>query len=116
MYLGRDDRPATMTTQFALRVAILGGAPLVMFSLIFFRLWYLEVLSGDKYLEQAQNNRVREVKVPAPRGEIVDRNGEVLVGNRTALALQVKADELPANNKEEAQVVKRLADVTGMDA
>jgi len=105
-----------MTSQFALRVAILGGGALVMFFIIFFRLWYLEVLSGDKYLEQAQNNRVREVKVQAPRGEIVDRNGEVLVGNRTSLALQVKADELPANNREENQVIERLADVTGMDA
>ncbi|HEX6117394.1 MAG TPA: penicillin-binding protein 2 [Solirubrobacterales bacterium] len=105
-----------MTSQFALRVAILGGAALVMFFIIFFRLWYLEVLSGDKYLEQAQNNRVREVKVQAPRGEIVDRNGEVLVGNRTALALQLKADELPANNQEEAQVIRRLADVTGTNA
>jgi penicillin-binding protein 2 len=114
MYLGRDDRPATMTTQFALRVAILGGAALVMFSLIFFRLWYLEVLSGDKYLEAAQNNRVREIKVPAPRGQIVDRNGEVLVDNRTALALQVRADELPANNDERDAVIRRLAEVAGM--
>jgi penicillin-binding protein 2 len=105
-----------MTSQFALRVAILGGAALVMFFIIFFRLWYLEVLSGDKYLEQAQNNRVREIKVQAPRGQIVDRNGEVLVDNRTALALQVKADELPANNREEAEVIRRLAEVAGMPA
>jgi penicillin-binding protein 2 len=116
MYLRDDDRPQRMSSQFALRVAILGGGALVMFFIIFFRLWYLEVLSGDKYLDQAQNNRVREVKVPAPRGEIVDRNGEVLVGNRTALALQVKADELPANNHEEAQVIRRLAEVTGVSA
>ena len=116
MYLRDDDRPPPMTSQFALRVAILGGAALVMFFIIFFRLWYLEVLSGDKYLEQAQNNRVREVKVPAPRGQIVDRNGEVLVDNRTALALQVKADELPANNDERDREIKRLADVAGMPA
>ncbi len=103
-----------MTSQFALRVAILGGGALVMFFIIFFRLWYLEVLSGDKYLEQAQNNRVREIKVPAPRGQIVDRNGRVLVDNRTALALQVKADELPANNDERDRVLRRLADAAGM--
>jgi penicillin-binding protein 2 len=116
MYLRDEDRPQRMTSQFALRVAVLGGGALVMFFIIFFRLWYLEVLSGDKYLEQAQNNRVREVKVQAPRGEIVDRNGEVLVGNRTALALQVKADELPPNNRDEQQVIERLAEVTGMKA
>ena len=35
------------------------------------RLWYLQVLSGDHYLAQADNNRVREVKIQAPRGRIV---------------------------------------------
>jgi penicillin-binding protein 2 len=116
MMFREDERPQRMTSQFALRVAILGGGALVMFFIIFFRLWYLEVLSGDKYLEQAQNNRVREVKVQAPRGQIVDRNGEVLVDNRTALALQVQADELPANNRERDQVIERLAEVSGMSA
>ena len=62
-----------------------------LFAIIFFRLWYLQVLSGDKYLAEANDNRVREVKVEAPRGEIVDRNGTVLVDNRTALAVQVHA-------------------------
>ena len=36
-----------MTSQFALRVAVLGGIALVAFVVIFFRLWYLEVLSGE---------------------------------------------------------------------
>ena len=47
-----------------------------MFAIIFFRLWFLQVLSGDKYLAEANNNQVRDVVVPAPRGDIVDRNGE----------------------------------------
>ena len=50
-----------------------------MFAVIFFRLWYLQVLSGDKYLAEANNNRIREIRVTAPRGEILDRNGDVLV-------------------------------------
>jgi penicillin-binding protein 2 len=37
-----------ITPQLALRVAILGGIALVLFAVIFFRLWYLQVLSGDK--------------------------------------------------------------------
>src|SRR6185503_6453724 len=52
---GERERPL-MPAQFALRVAILSGFALVMFSIIFFRLWYLQVLSGDKYLKQAKNN------------------------------------------------------------
>ena len=48
---------------------------LVAFAIIFLRLWYLEVLSGDQYLAKAQNNQVREFTVQAPRGEILDRHG-----------------------------------------
>src|SRR5690242_14927856 len=94
------ERPL-VPAQFALRVAILSGAALVMFSVIFFRLWYLQVLSGDKYLKQAQNNQVREITVQAPRGEITDRSGHVLVGNRTALALQIQPTELPVSKKKQ---------------
>ena len=84
-----DDRPAApedrrppLTPQLALRVAIVGSVALAMFAIIFFRLWFLQVLSGDQYLAQAQVNRVRDIDVPAPRGEIVDRSGNVLVDSK----------------------------------
>jgi len=102
--------------QFALRVAILSGFALVMFSIIFFRLWYLQVLTGDKYLKQAQNNQVRDVTVYAPRGEILDREGNVLVDNRTSLALQVMPTELPRKKDKRQQEFKRLGQVVGMSA
>ena len=83
---GRWNRDRESPVQFDARVAvILGGLALVLFAVIFFRLWYLQVLSGDKYLAEAQGNRVREVTVHAPRGDILDRDGELLVTNRTAL-------------------------------
>ena len=75
MMYRETDRKAPMSPQLALRVAIIGGVALVIFGIIFFRLWYLQVLSGDQYLAEANNNRVREIKVEAPRGKIVDRDG-----------------------------------------
>ena len=72
VYLDNERRP-TLTPQLAFRVAVIGGVALVMFAIIFFRLWYLQVLSGDSYVAAARENRVREIKVQAPRGEIVDR-------------------------------------------
>ena len=80
---------------------------MVAFAIIFLRLWYLEVLSGDEYLAEAQNNQVREFTVQAPRGEIVDRHGKVLVENRTALALQVKPIELPRSRERRARLFER---------
>jgi penicillin-binding protein 2 len=114
MYLRGDERPPPVTPQFALRIAVMGGIALIGFSVIFFRLWYLEVLSGDRYLEAARNNQVREVRVPAPRGEVLDRNGEVLVDNRTSLALQLQADVLPKAKAARAQMIGRLSRVAGI--
>jgi len=110
---GNGDR-SPQPSQFAFRVALLGGGALVIFSIIFFRLWYLEVLSGDRYLAEANNNQVREVTVQAPRGEIVDRDGKLLVDNRTALALQVRTTELPRGNRVLSQELRDLGEVAGM--
>ena len=113
MYLRDDNRPPG-TTQFTFRVAVLGGIALVLFSIIFLRLWYLQVLSGDKYLAEAQNNQVREIRVQAPRGEILDRNGKVLVDNRTALSLQVEPQDLPNRHRERKQELQRVASLAKM--
>jgi penicillin-binding protein 2 len=79
----------------ALRVAILGGVALALFAVIFFRLWFLQVLSGDQYLVQARENRTRDIRIQAPRGEIVDRTGTVLVDNREAILVQLEPQDLP---------------------
>ena len=99
MYLDNDRRP-TLTPQLAWRVAIIGGVALVAFAVIFFRLWYLQVLSSDKYVAAAQGNQLRRIKVQAPRGEIVDREGRVLVRNRVGLAVKITPDTLPEDGAE----------------
>ncbi len=108
---GQWNSDRTTPRQFTGRVAVLGAVALLAFTAIFFRLWYLQVLSGDSYLAEAENNRVREVTVAAPRGEIRDRNGKVLVGNREALALQLRVDELPGTAARKADLISRLSGV-----
>ncbi|MGE5635464.1 MAG: penicillin-binding transpeptidase domain-containing protein [Nocardioidaceae bacterium] len=103
-----------MTPGLALRVAILGGIALLFFAAIFFRLWFLQVLSGDRYLAQANDNRIREIKVQAPRGEIVDREGRVLVENRTGLAVEVTPDKLPRDPARRRLLFRRLGSVLDM--
>jgi penicillin-binding protein 2 len=114
MYLDSDRRGTAMSPGLALRIAVLGGIALVMFAVVFFRLWYLQVLSGDHYLAQANNNRVREVVTPAPRGKIVDRNGHTLVDNRPAQVVSVEPDKLPKSQSERTQLYTRLGRVLGM--
>lgn len=114
MYLDSDRRGTAMNPGLALRIAVLGGMALVLFAIVFFRLWYLQVLSGDHYLAQADNNRVRNIVTPAPRGKIVDRNGRTLVDNRPARVVQITPDELPRNQEQKTQLYVRLARVLNM--
>ncbi|MFL5824061.1 MAG: penicillin-binding protein 2 [Solirubrobacteraceae bacterium] len=90
-----DDRRPPLTPQLALRVAILGTFALAMFAIIFFRLWFLQILSGEKYVAQAKVNRVRDIAIPAPRGQILDRSGNLLVASKRAIAVQVSPADLP---------------------
>jgi penicillin-binding protein 2 len=113
MYLDRDSR-TPITPQLAVRVAIIGGVALALFAVVFFRLWYLQVLSGDRYRAEANNNRVREITVQAPRGRIVDRNGRVLVDNRIAFAVTLSPDKLPDDRHGKKKLYSRLAGVLGM--
>ena len=61
-----------------------------------------------QYLAEAKNNRTREYKVIAPRGDILDRDGNVLVDNRTSLALQLNTQKLPEDPAEEKAELARL--------
>jgi penicillin-binding protein 2 len=112
MYLRSDERGPAMSNRLTLRIALFGGVAVVLFCVLFFRLWLLQVLDGEKYLAEAKNNRTRSYRVSAPRGEILDRNGKVLVGNRTSLALQVNPRKLPVDPAQRRAELSRLANLT----
>ncbi len=112
MYLRSDERGPAMTNRLALRIALFGGFAVVLFAILFFRLWLLQVLDGEKYLAEAKNNRTRSFRTSAPRGEILDRNGKLLVANRTSLALQINPRKLPENPAERRAELAKLAELT----
>jgi len=112
MFARNDHMP--QGSRLSLRVAVVGGVGVVLFAILFFRLWNLQILSGDKYLAEAKNNRTRQFKVIAPRGDILDRNGEVLVDNRTSLALQLNTAKLPEDPAEERTELARLGKLAHM--
>jgi penicillin-binding protein 2 len=112
VYLRSDERGPAMTNRLALRIGVFGGVALALFAVLFFRLWTLQVVNGEEYLAEANNNRTREYRVAPPRGEILDRDGEVLVDNRTSLALQVNPRKLAAEEDERRAELARLAALT----
>src|SRR3954470_17645622 len=115
MYLrSPESEPERRTSPLALRISILTGLAIAIFSVLFLRLWYVQILSGDKYRTEANDNRIREIRVQAPRGNILDRNGKVMVANRTQLAVEVNAEDLPAPGAARKRELNQLAEVTGM--
>ena len=115
MYMPDDERGPQARNGLALRIAIFGGVALALFAVLFFRLWFLQVLKGDEYLAEANNNRTREFRVSAPRGNILDSEGDVLVENRTSLALQLdpnKISEDPAKKRAELAALADLIHTT----
>jgi penicillin-binding protein 2 len=112
MYLRSDERGPAVSSRLALRLAIFGGVAVVLFAVLFLRLWLLQIVDGETYLAEAKNNRTRSFRTSAPRGKILDRDGQVLVANRTSLALQVNPRKLPLDPAERRAELSRLADLT----
>ena len=54
----------------------------VLLAILGARLYYLQVVKGEYYSERAENQRIRLIPIPAPRGAILDRNGKILVDSR----------------------------------
>jgi penicillin-binding protein 2 len=110
----RVEEPYRLTPQLALRVAILGFAALAVFAVLFLRLWALQVLSGAKYLTEANSNRVRTIPIEAPRGTIVDRNGKVLVENKPGWSIDLWPADLPKKWPAERKELRQLATVANV--
>ena len=77
------------------RVLILSGIIVVIFSLLASRLWYLQVMEGEKYSDYARGNRIRLMPQPALRGIIYDRNGKVLAENRPSYQIHLIREDTP---------------------
>lgn len=58
--------------------------------LVLLRLVYLQIISGNELREFSERNRVKETKIPAPRGLILDRGGQVLVENLPGFVATIK--------------------------
>jgi cell division protein FtsI/penicillin-binding protein 2 len=69
-----------------LRVGILGLFIVGLFSVLGIRLWTMQVTEAQAYDTRAEDNQVRVVLTPAPRGDIWDAKGVKLAGTRSALA------------------------------
>ncbi|GAC1320217.1 MAG: penicillin-binding protein 2 [Acidimicrobiales bacterium] len=91
------------------RMTAVGVVVVCLFGALFARLWYLQVLDSSQFQVAAQQNGVRLIYEPAPRGRILDRKGRVIVDNKIINILTV--DRLLV--KKHPEVTGRLAALLG---
>jgi penicillin-binding protein 2 len=103
---------SALTPKSAVRIATLGGIVFVALGILLVRLWFLQVIAGERYTERAEANRLRTIRVEAPRGAIVDREGRPLVTNRTGQSVVASTADF-ADGRRTGEL-RRLADVLGV--
>lgn len=96
-FKGRERKHKTALTRGNMQIRVVGLAALVaiIFGILGFRLWYLQVLTGEQYTNFAQATQTRAVKIPAQRGVVYDRNGEVMANNVPGLNVTVVPASIP---------------------
>jgi len=67
---------------------------LIVFGVLFVRLWFLQIINGPKYRIQSENNRIDLRDILPFRGLIFDRNGQLLVDNRPSFILGVIPEDI----------------------
>lgn len=95
---------------YVYRILGLGIVVVLVFSILGFNLWHLQIAQGAYFAAKAQGNVMKLVKMPPTRGDIVDRNGKLLVTSVPEFVLNLDwLDLQQANSSNWKDVVLRLA-------
>ena len=108
-FLGQEEQIREFQDRFryVYAVVFIAGALLVS------RLVYLQILTGDKMRQYSEENRIKRVKITAPRGMIFDRDRKLLIDNRPAFDLEIIPQYLK-ESKQSTQVIGILAKILNM--
>ncbi len=93
------------------RIFFISFIPIIFFALIITRLWFLQIQEVDTYRQKAENNRIRTIKIAAPRGNIVDREGKPVVSNRPSYNVVLARE----GNKVDENLIKKVASLLNLD-
>jgi len=94
------------------RLPLLVVVILLVFGAFIVRLFQLQIIMGEVFAEESDKNSVRLVRLEAPRGDILDREGRVIATTRPAFGLQV----LPSDLRNPDLAFRALSQLLGEDA
>ena len=98
------------TKELLPRYRIFYGFLLLTFVMFFMRLWYLQIIEGSELREFSEKNRIKQNKILAPRGLILDREGRVLVENHPGFEAVLS----PLYVKDESSLARTLSPLLSM--
>jgi len=101
------------TQNLRVRVAVIHGLVMAVLVVLGARLYFLQVVSGDYYAERAENQRIRLLRIPAPRGAIFDRHGRLLVDSRSTYNIILLREDM--KGKDWNELVGPLSDGLGLE-
>ncbi|TGV30803.1 penicillin-binding protein, partial [Mesorhizobium sp. M00.F.Ca.ET.186.01.1.1] len=91
------------------RLNILFLIVFLFFAAIILRLAFVQLVEGEQYRHELEKFSIRELPIPAPRGRIMDKNGEVLVSNKPVYTVQYVEEQ--GQDIDEEKVADRLAKI-----
>ncbi len=99
-----------------LRLGVIGIIAVSLFAALFARLWFLQVMTSPEYVKTAQSVSTLTVTEQAPRGRILDRNKNVLVGNTRKIAVSIDFQKYSNLSGADQQKLRyKLADELNRD-
>lgn len=105
------DRDTLRNHQISRRTFVIGAGKLGLLFVLACRLFYMQFIKKDEYKTLSDKNRIRIILIPPIRGQIFDRNGEVLARNQTNFNLLLEKSGNPGYMKE----VSRISELLSLD-
>jgi penicillin-binding protein 2 len=90
------------------RVGAIQVIAFVFLAILGVRLYYLQLVKGEYYSDKAENQRIRLIPIPAPRGAIFDRNGKLLVDSRPTYNVTLSNEPI-----KKIDITERFEDYAG---
>lgn len=92
-------------SELVTRVAVAAAVVTIALGLLVARLWYLQIVQGPQMRLMSENNRIRLMRVPAARGLVYDRHGQLLIDNRPSFDVVF----VPEDARDRAGTLRMLA-------
>ncbi|WP_152398421.1 penicillin-binding transpeptidase domain-containing protein [Paenibacillus cellulositrophicus] len=103
-----------MVKRIKLRTLLLGGFITLLFVVLLIRVFALQVVNGDDWHDRAVAQWTKKVPIPASRGTITDRNGDILASDVPAYTVIVNPAVIHENGLEN-EIIEGLHNILGKD-